>query len=261
MKKLFPLDIHYIARIEEGDEFGLDIILDYSIRNISEILKYFHDKHIGLISIEWSTPVDGRINLFIVFKARGIDPNMVIKDLSTLDFVHEVNYSPRYRDSIIYSRYLYPVKYAGERVLVFTSSILEDMFRNVYKMFGDMMGHGFLRQIGVAIGYSIYEEYVEEIEKTDIDTSVEYLNLTMKSIGWGEIDEYEKLDKGLRLRLDDSLECETLRDINLPVGSALLLGIFNGYYDRFYKVKIVIKEVKCISKGDPYCLFEIIPPI
>ena len=149
----------------------------------------------------------------------------------------------------------------NERTIFLSSSGFRKLVEQLNK-FGTG-GLAVLYNIGYEIGRGYAESYIKNIRKLGIDLSrdikeriIEY-SLNLNGIGKGKLVKVSLEPFKINLRLYDNFECSVANNVNYQ-GSHYVRGVIAGIVEELCNKKVLVNEIKCIAKGDPYCEFEII---
>ncbi len=147
-----------------------------------------------------------------------------------------------YKDSILVSKDIIVELYSG--------------FERVMKLVG-----GLLYRTSMKAGRSLARSVKEEglVDKEDC---VEAILETLVISGYATKAEINRIEmegnevKTLEIKLEGSLLGSRLKGKGSTVDSTIA-GFVAGWLEEFFGTKYRAKEVKCIARGDPFCLIEV----
>jgi predicted hydrocarbon binding protein len=93
------------------------------------------------------------------------------------------------------------------------------------------------------------------------DKSLEKAKPIFDIMGWGNFEylkkEYTKSSHHFIVRLSNNPISEYAKQIfgNKSKVCNFMLGMHSAHIKIFFDINVVFKEVKCVTKGDPYCEF------
>ena len=192
------------------------------------------------------------ITIFLDVSKTKTPINKVVKDISGLNDVKDVRViKPLFKGLVIDTAH-FPILLLGRRAWIIGEAMSRGLFRDVKVEFGEA-GRVFLYHLGVEAGKSIYRSY-----KDYTTSDEEFLLLTkalVKAIGWGIMEEFKLLPNGTYVvRIYDNIECAMCKPSKEPTGD-FFRGIIAGLLLQLTGKMMLVEEVKCIAKGDPYCEF------
>ncbi len=149
--------------------------------------------------------------------------------------------------------YHFPLTVGNTRAVIFPLSVLEGFIIRLKNSFDPLIVQTILWYQGREIGERISESYRESGIGIH---AIEMLKAKALSFGWAhmEVPQLDEKDRKAVVRLFDNWECGMFKDSAVP-RSHFLRGIIAGFFSSLFKVEVDATEVKCTSKGDPYCEF------
>ena len=82
----------------------------------------------------------------------------------------------------------------------------------------------------------------------------------VRAVGWGVI-EYIETDfegKTFLVKVYECMECELCKPASEPCGY-FSRGVIAGLLSKLVGEEVEVREILCIAKGGPYCLFKAKP--
>lgn len=242
-KTLIQMRIAYNTKVYEQVN---NIILKHRIKPIHISSRYTNDL------IECDAVLD-------VSEASPIE--VVVEELKAIPGVGEVLVSKPKQGFIVDTIYFPLTARGGVPVMTFSIEMLAKMLMNFKKLYGSG-AFSMLYEMGKDYGAGIGKHFKSIALSARPFTSSrelidEFFNF-MRSAGWFmpeiELSEGDKPSAVIKLR-----ECfedrhgERTSEPNCPYVRGFLTGFFNSIYGKDF----TSQEVKCISRGDPYCEFQL----
>ncbi len=200
---------------------------------------------------------------FIVadFTGREDVEDEVLEELKGLEGVRRAVLVEPQLPGILADTYHFPlVDDRGERHILVNPEGIRGIVVGLAEEFGDA-AKAFLYHQGYRIGRSLAQS-IREKGVEDLRQVLQYMLLYNAASGRyrGEITVYNYRDMpGDRIvvRMHDSWECDTARMHGLPgPASHLERGVLAGLLEELTGRKVVVREKKCVARGDPYCELE-----
>lgn len=156
---------------------------------------------------------------------------------------------------IVVDNFHYPITLtAGAPAMLIRREVFTDTLKFMIKTYGSA-GASLIYQLGKAAGQSDAEGLVKEMGIERVLENLPELVYLYVAQGWG-VPELVNLEFGpitATLRIHDNFECKG-RDSLVPT-SHFIRGHLSGMAQVFFDRTIDCTELKCVSKGDPYCEF------
>ncbi len=256
--KMYPLEVHNFVEMEDPNDLGIIVKVEGGLETVFNVVEALRKNNLKITHIDWSMEELDEAIIFIIL-SRARDSFGDIMDLiSRVEGVEWVEEAPAF-GRFLYCPYFYPMLIGEERALFFEESLLARFIKNLYKMFVPDMVSSFLLHVGKAYGYGAYDHLREYVENINVDNALKYLKILGLMSGGGLVSKYTKEDDSIHITVEGSMECIILKELGLEEGSSFIKGLLEGLFERLYASKVVVKEDKCIAKGDDCCLFSIIP--
>ena len=145
----------------------------------------------------------------------------------------------------------------GVRVVIMRAGTLVDLQKGVEAIIGDEASVVFY-EAGIRAGKNSTKVLLEEWEERDREFLKRWGDFYKSAgVGWFKLEEIE-IDFEKRngyIRIKQSFIAEEYGSSDRPV-CHFLGGFFVGVLEEIFGEKLMCKQIKCISKGDPYCEFQ-----
>jgi len=146
----------------------------------------------------------------------------------------------------------FPITHGEARLVAFTLGEIQDLFDMLRNL--GTGGKAMLFNMGFKAGQDLADRVVEFFESGK--RALEYMLLYHESLGHGKFEILKYIDGvECRVRADELSECVGVKS-NEP-NSHLFRGLLSGFMTKLWKEEVLVKEVKCVAKGDEYCEFRI----
>jgi predicted hydrocarbon binding protein len=144
-------------------------------------------------------------------------------------------------------------KSTGERCFIVHRTVIESIFKNLSRIFNS--GIEFLiQESSRASGKQVIDSTGKEA-KTDIKLLLSAYTKRFAQVGFGRIEvcEFEPEKARMRFRVWNNLFAEMQYDESTYC--CYVAGLASSVYQGIFHTAPMVKEVKCIGNGDPYCEF------
>ena len=203
----------------------------------------------------------GRISFFIDFTGSDVKLEELTQELEELEDVESVVVvRPRLEGFIADESF--PLLIDDVRGVIFDEAGLRGFFVDFRERLGSG-GEAMLYHLGLEVGrewVSYITTRAEEIGAERLE-DIAYLACSIfTSLGFGQL-EIIKLSKEppyIKLRIYNSIECTLVRRKREKPFSQFIRGAITGVSNIILNTEMFAREIKCVTKGDPYCEFEII---
>ncbi len=227
---------------------------------LTSLSKIFSDRGIPILSIKTTISIKEnavRLTLFADFAQRKNLLREVENHIRGLNYIKDIKViEPLFNGITVDTTYTY-LTFTGERAIVLRKPLFEGLIKGVREKFGES-GKTFLYHVGFILGQKAYKTQSEIVRKAhgSIKETVLFTEELFKQVGFGilKISELDLLNKRATIEIHNSFECELFKGSKKPE-SHLIRGLIAGFMSAFFRIKVSASEVKCIAKGDPYCLF------
>jgi predicted hydrocarbon binding protein len=146
---------------------------------------------------------------------------------------------------------------AGVRVVIMRAGTLVDLQKGVEAIIGNEASVVFY-EAGIRAGKNSTKVLLEEWEERGREFLKRWGDFYKSAgVGWFKLEEIE-VDFEKRngyIRIKQSFIAEEYGSSDRPV-CHFLSGFFVGVLEEIFGEKLMGKQIKCISKGDPYCEFQ-----
>jgi len=202
--------------------------------------------------------ISGETHYLVVFadvKDRGLAEKLV-SELKEVPYAVRASFSEPLVSGFAYCERCYPPTVRGERAIVLSRQVYEGFLREGWRRFGTAFPI-LLFMLGFEAGRLAYPRHLE-IAGGDARAAVKVAEAFFQMLGYGRL-EVPRIDDARReatYRVYDSFECELFKDVG-EIRAGLVRGLIGGWLAARWGVpsatEIVVREEKCIAKGDPYC--------
>jgi len=250
----------YLFR-ERKHILGFDIVL-YNVPGALRFIASVPEKFgVNIEYIETCRKTDELYWLFLAmdFSNASADPELLLRLIrENKKFVFKADPAMTF-DDIIFPSKLCIKDIGGMRTILMGMGNMRGIIKGIKEKMGEPMGSSFLYHLGHGVGRELYKIYAEPRKLNDIDKGISLIKALMRGGGWADIREVRKVDERMILLFDRLWECEIhVDEDNGTPSSHYIRGILAGFFEKLTGRSVKIKEVKCITVGDPYCEFKII---
>ena len=227
---------------------------------LASLSKIFSDRKIPILSVKTSISKSEkaiRLTLFADFTEHKNLLGEVENYIRSLKHVRDIKViEPLFNGLTVDTSYDY-LTFTGERAIVLRKPLYEGLIKGVREKFGEL-GKTFLYHVGFVLGQKAYESHNELISKVCGSTkeALLFAKEIFRQVGFGVIVTLKPdfSDKTAIVKVHSSFECELFKG-SKTTESHFIRGIIAGFMSSLFKTKVNASEIKCIAKGDPYCLF------
>lgn len=251
--------------------YGFSIVLNNVPGMLKQIVDLIAERNINIVRIVSTSAVtNDTLHLFIGVDLtnKKVDPEELKNEIAKIKGVHEIEVvESRKSTDILYDVTHFPLTaHMGTERAIVTSMITWKPILTVLKEKLGRLGKTLLFHEGADIGKEAFQKLLSLRKKNYEVKTVDMLEdvlIPMEALGW--IKEFEVVnfkEKGevaINIRIWNLWECEIQKPSKEP-SSFLMKGLLAGYIAEMFNADlkdVKIEEVKCISKGDPYCEFKI----
>lgn len=261
--KLYPFDISRLLYTRGRNVFGFAIIFSpdafYQKGILYELSKILFENNIGILYISFtrnSPDTDMGILLFLDLTDSSISVKETKKLLASVKHVKNVYIIEPFED-IIVDTFFFPITLLGERAIILRKPFFESFISEVQKKMG-RGGSAVLYHIGYYIGSHVYDSH-KRIIGNDPQKILNFGKIIYKNVGYGIMKELKIKKEGIiTLKILNNFECEINKNLNLEnKESHFMRGILAGWFEKYLGKKVMVKETKCIARGDDYCEYYI----
>ena len=146
-------------------------------------------------------------------------------------------------------------RYCGEEAVLMAFPLGE--MRNIFSMFGELGsgGEALAYHMGVKAGENLYQRMASQYK--DHKEILEHFLMFNEGLGRGsfKIQEYQE-GKHCTIQITDFL-LEYLGTSDVRIGNSMFRGLLAGLFTKLWNTPVKVQETKCITKGEPYCEFQI----
>lgn len=182
----------------------------------------------------------------------------IVKELKKNPKILNVKYRTKTLDEKIISMFTTPTFNQGKYdALILGTEELGLVFERIKEVYGTG-GEVLLYHIGEMLGEQSGKKY--SVKHVTSEFIMEDF-LAFQAFGWGipKIEYVNVEEKTIVVRLYNLFESRVVKGKKDKVNCHFTRGYLKGIYSMFFNKKMKAEEVKCIAKGDPYCLFIIRP--
>ena len=177
----------------------------------------------------------------------------VANEIRSLPHVVRVEHGVKKLGELLFPPFKTSFRFMGDRAFVWRGEFMKDFFRSIRKRWGDV-GAVFLYHTGLGVGRKAADEYMELLGERDLKKLLEFNGELWVSLGW--VSEYEaNVSEQIVIRFWDLFECQGLVGLAKAPSGYFTRGVLAGYINKISGKNVVVREVKCIAKGDPCCEF------
>lgn len=248
-----PLDLLRMVFMPDRELLGFLMVVANKPEVMYELLSFLVKNNVRLLYANMVAR-DGEVELTVFLDVSEIRNTLegIVKGIAKIENVKKVNVIKPVFKGLIVDTVHFPILLLKERAWVAGKSMSKGLFKDMKVEFGEA-GKVFLYHLGVKFGEDLYEYYRKYVSSgKDMLTLIPFL---AKAVGWGVIEEIKPLLFGrYRVKIYDNIECETCKPSNEMCGH-FSRGMLAGLLSKIAGREMVVEEVKCIARGDPYCEF------
>jgi len=221
------------------------------IQSLAGLLKKHGTKTMYIHAI--SAGEDLELMVYLDISKAKVKVEEIVKDVASAKGVKDASsFKPLFNGFIIDVVH-FPVLALGSRAWIARESVLNGIFRDIKVALGDA-GKVFLYYQGKKVGEDVYEDYRKiASSKKEI---LALFSALVRATGWGIIEEisFNSLEGMYTIKISDSIECTMSKPSKEPSGY-FFKGVLAGLLTKIENRDVIVEEVKCIAKGDEYCMF------
>lgn len=177
----------------------------------------------------------------------------VVEEVKSLPHVVKVEHGVKRLGKLLFPPFKTSFRFMGDRAFIWRGEFMKDFFRSIRKRWGDV-GAVFLYHTGLGVGRKAADEYMELLGEKDVKKMLEFNGELWVSLGW--VRDYEvEFQEEIVVRFWDLFECQSLIGLVKSPSGYFTRGVLAGYINRVSGRNVVVREVKCIAKGDACCEF------
>ena len=259
-RQSFPREIGTFVNGEKDKVHAFELLVKNRPGAIFEVGREFAEKNISILHFSHSDTKRDTAVIFVVgdFSKADISPSRILRKLKKKKLVLKAVYANRI-GYVYYSRSMFPLTIDNNRAIIFGPANMKGLIYGLRRNLGNEVAFSLLYHIGFGVGEEIYLHYFRSKGYTYewIDGIIQFLYFLLLSFGWGRIVSYEVDDDLITIDIEDLWECDFQRERSEHIGSHYFRGVLAGFFQLVYSKSVDVKEVKCITKGDEFCRFEI----
>jgi len=151
----------------------------------------------------------------------------------------------------------FPIFYKGSRVAIVNYDILRILIEESKKALGDEAARSLAYHLGVVTGRRFHDLLSNKFCGGGFEEFAEFFSRFMLEHGWGRLSAIDLKGEDLLIEIEDLFECSV--QVSSRPTSSFTLGFIEGFMNRLLGVRVVVKEVDCISTGGERCIFKVYP--
>ena len=259
-----PYEVGRFIHLPSATPYFFEIILKpetlQQVGILSKILSVIVNELAPVLQLKVSTPIPGRaIRVLLAADLKGGKraAERIVKAIKDVPGVEEVEYAPPLFDGVALDMWSYPPTFSGDRVIFMRKGLYESMLKEGWKRLGGSFA-ALLYYAYFHAGQDIYTKFYSKY-KQESGGSIKLAEELFRLFGYGILKFTKLTDTEALVKVYDSFECSIFKGAEEPRGAivrGLLAGWAAGYWGASYD-EILVKEEKCIAKGDPYCQYHI----
>jgi hypothetical protein len=197
------------------------------------------------------------VSFFVETTNQRMDEGWLKQFIESSQYASDVEVRPGV-DGFVADSVNFPLTWnTGDRAVLIQTTSLRTMFEAVTATDRKQGGQAIYDQ-GFSLGRATYEKLFSTYRPKSRAGLAEMLKI-YSATGWGRL-ELSGLDpehRRAKLKLDEGFECT---DVNSgSTACNFIRGHLAGVLSTFFGSEVKAVETRCISKGDPYCEFEVAP--
>ncbi len=256
----FPLKLGTMVLDGRKNIHALELVVKNRPGILYVIGKKFKDRNINVLHLMHSDTTKDIVNIYVVgdfSEATSSPDELIMEFMEEKDLFIKVSHAKKALN-FIFSTSLFPIMINFNRVVVIGPAFIEGILHNLRKNLGHEMALSILYHLGFSIGQQGFTRYAVPFKITTkkLDDLMELINALFVSHGWAKLKSYEIRENEIIMDFEDNWEC-SFQDKEDAFGSHFFKGVLAGIFQRLYNKQVEIKEVKCITRGDDVCRFEI----
>jgi len=187
----------------------------------------------------------------------------IVKEISSLAVVRQVISGEKVSEGLIADTLHSLTKWHSIRFVIVRADFIGSLIKNIRRIFGPegKVGSVLIHGMGEAAGKQAYDQ-AAAFGKEYLSSHVQTLLDEFVAQGVGEF-KLLNLDVNYAkatVQASDSFECAYLTRSS-STQSDLVRGYLAGFFSEHFGRRMEATETNCIARGDPHCLFEIVPSI
>ena len=264
-----PLELNTLLYCNGRNLLGLHLRVKNEPGVLEKIVKIISGKGLNIVSVVSSIPSpeakEALLFIGVDFTSKEYLSRSVVKEVSSLNVVHEVKPVKPTIAGLLYDEALFPIRIGGKPAIILGQAGMVGFTYGLKRKFGEAVAEATLYHAGYTVGQVVYELYIagSKVENDPKLVATEILKPLLAAYGWCIINIRKVFDKGLLIEAHNLWECEVQREFYIKKGirkatSHYVRGALAGIYDRVFRSRTRVREIRCINLGDKTCLFEIV---
>ena len=199
---------------------------------------------------------------FCDFTESTVSPENLVKEVEKLEFIEKIEIIKPRIDGFMSDYKSFPLKIRENRAVIIRDIGYKGLLVGIRKRFGSA-AEAFLYYLGFEAGREYGKDHKKMAKELGIEDPAkiyDIISATMfNSVGYGRMEtiKFDSKKPYALIRVHHSFECELERGVNKPY-SHLVREMIAGVITELLGKEMHAEEIKCITKGDPYCEFEVI---
>jgi len=184
-------------------------------------------------------------------------PEVILDKIRKLDVVLSCEYGVKKMGKMLFPPYFIELNILGMGAIIERRRWLQEVNKVILEEFGSGAEALFFH-VGFRAGYRIVEYWTEASGLKGKNLIVLALEV-MKGLNWISDYSVERIDlikPDILFRVWNLMDCSPFKGKEKRATSQYFRGILSGFISRIIGKHVVLKETKCIAKGDPYCEFS-----
>jgi len=197
----------------------------------------------------------GRLIVFVDLKDEKLADKLA-DELGKVPYALRAYYSKPTVSGFAYCDRCFPLTVGGQRAIILSRQVYEGFFREGWRRFGTAFPI-MLYMLGFESGRLAYQRHLE-MAGGDAGAAVKVAEAFFQLLGYGRL-EFLRIDDARReavYRVHGSFECELFKGAG-EIRAGFVRGLIGGWLAARWGVEeaedVIVREEKCIAKGDPYC--------
>lgn len=184
-----------------------------------------------------------------------VSPRSIAEKLRGLNIVLDVDLSERNFDGLCIDDLHFPLTVLNERSVIFRVETIAEMFRRLKETFGSGAAL-IIYTMGVGAGRNRAENISKKYGATGLK-ALQIIIAERAARGWGiaKIKSAEENDLKVVVEVEDLFECFPYKGSMKEPQSIFFRGYLDGVFSALFNKKVQVKEIECVAKGDPKCVF------
>ena len=260
-----PFDICRFVVLPGRKLYGLFVEVEPRPGVFHKLLGLTAEVNATLIYASFSRTLETyRVIAFLDFTNATTDLKDIIEKIRAVENVKYAGIIEPVMEGFIADNISLPLVIGKERAVIFESSGFKYLIEKLREQFGSA-GEAVLYYMGFNVGLGYGNNYKQIGSLLGIKTPREIIEKIcipiFQSIGFGLLEIIELKEKPLyvKARVYNNFECELSSKQQEKPFSHLIRGLLAGLITAIFEKDALAREIKCITIGNPYCEFEIIP--